>query len=524
MALSVHRPPGRTRLLAGASGLVLVLFALVGPAGADPRSGPAAGPPPTVEDHHHPAGTADHHHPAGTADHGHGPTGPDARPLSGVPSDDPARGLVYGGLVAAQTGPCVGAYQVVGVIPTMCTHGPDTPPAGLSVSREIGPISPRAAQVAPQALPVCEGDGVSGRRVEVLYVHGSVNRYAQYLETFRTLAEGVDTIFYESARETGGSRRVRYVTETVNGACRPVVRDVQIPDAALNANDWAPLLNAVRAAGYTRTDRKYLQFVDARVYCGIGGFAGDTRKSDQNRSNSGPEYARADSGCWNAGVAAHELGHTLGAVNNNAPNGSGYAHCVDEWDVMCYKDNASTVIQTRCPDRAHDQRLDCNHDDYYHTAPATGSYLATYYNVADSLFLIRDTAGPPPAPTTFRLVNGASGSCLDVPNSNSTDGVQLVVWTCNSGANQSVSQVGETLRVLGKCLGASGSGTAAGTAVVISGCTGGANQRWALRPDGAVAGVPSGRCLATAGDSQTNGTTLVLADCTGQPAQRWSRG
>ena len=43
-------------------------------------------------------------------------------------------------------------------------------------------------------------------------------------------------------------------------------------------------------------------------------------------------------GCWIAGVAAHELGHTLGAVNNNAPNASGYGHCTDEWDVMCYQD------------------------------------------------------------------------------------------------------------------------------------------------------------------------------------------
>jgi hypothetical protein len=247
-------------------------------------------------------------------------------------------------------------------------------------------------------LAVCEGDGTTGRRVEVLYIHGSTSRYAQFLETFRTLAESVDTIYNESARETGGERHVRYVTETVGGACRPVIRDVQIADSALNANDWAPLLNAVKALGYTRTDRKYLEFVDATIFCGIGGFAGDTRKTDANRSNTGPEYARADSGCWNAGVAAHELGHTLGAVNNNAPNGSGFAHCVDEWDVMCYKDNANTVIVTRCADRAHDQRLDCNHDDYYNTNPAPGSYLATNFNVADNLFLIK-VAGPTPTPS-----------------------------------------------------------------------------------------------------------------------------
>jgi hypothetical protein len=57
------------------------------------------------------------------------------------------------------------------------------------------------------------------------------------------------------------------------------------------------------------------------------------------------------------------------AVNNNAPNGSGFAHCTDEWDVMCYKDDPSVTIRTVCTNRSHDQRLDCNHDDYYHTAP-----------------------------------------------------------------------------------------------------------------------------------------------------------
>jgi hypothetical protein len=373
---------GRIRLAAVAAAAVLVLVI-----GNDPAAAQLA---PTGADQ-----TAGQAHVHGAAGHTHGSHGLPAAPLTSVPPDDPDRGLIYSGLVAARTGPCAGLYQVAGVSHPICTHGPDAPPPGLSVTRSVAPLPPRTT-ASPQALAVCEGDGVSGRRVEVLYIHGSVNRYQQFLETFRQLAESVDTIFFESARETGGERRVRYVTETVNGQCRPVVRDVQIPDAALNADDWAPLLNAVRAAGFTRTDRKYLQFVDARVFCGIGGFAGDTRKTASNRSNSGPEYARVDNGCWNPGVAAHELGHTLGAVNNNAPNGSGLAHCVDEWDVMCYRDSANTVIRTSCPDRAHDQRLDCNHDDYYHTNPPAGSYLATFFNVADNLFLIPGNGGPPP--------------------------------------------------------------------------------------------------------------------------------
>ncbi|GGM40458.1 hypothetical protein ACFFX1_17850 [Dactylosporangium sucinum] len=361
-----------------------------------------------------------------------------------LPAGDPAKGLVYNGLQRRAAGPCgPDLLEVKGTSPVMCTHGPDAVPAGLSVKTSVPALAAAAPAAAAQALAVCEGDGTSGRRVEVLYVHGSTSRYPQYLETFRSLAEGVDTIFNESAKETGGERHVRYVTETVNGACRPVVRDVQIPDSALNANDWAPLLNAVKAAGYTRTDRKYLQFVDANVYCGIGGFAGDTRKTDANRSNSGPEYARADNGCWVAGVAAHELGHTLGAVNNNAPNASGHAHCTDEWDVMCYKDGDEVVVRTVCTNRSHDDRLDCNHDDYYHTNPPAGSYLANNFNVADNLFLIKGGATQPDPNLARSATPSASYTSpwesvaavndgIDPPSSNDTVNPRWGTWP-NSG-------------------------------------------------------------------------------------------
>lgn len=456
--------------------------------------------------------------PTSTSDgHDHSTDGHSHSLPPGAPKDDPARGLVYNGLAISTRGPCAGGYQVMGVDFTMCTHGPDAPPpgSGLDVKRPV-PITVTSAD-GPQTQAVCEGDGVSGKRVEVLYIHGSTNRYSQVVEQLRQLAEAVDTIYLESARETGGERRVRYVTETVNGACRPVVRDVAISDSALNANDWAPLLNAVRAAGYTRTDRKYLQFTESRVYCGIGGFAGDTTKSDSNRSNTGPEYARSDAGCWSAGVAAHELGHTLGAVNNNAPNGSGFAHCEDEWDVMCYKDNANTVIRTVCTDRAHDNRLDCGHDDYYHTNPPAGSYLSQFYNVADNHFLIRGPGGP--APTTFRLRNNATtNTCLDDPNSNTADGTQLILWTCHTNPNQVITQNGAALQVMGKCFEANGG------RLVINTCNStSTNQQWQLRTDGTLFGVGSGQCVQPSGGATANGTLLVLAACGTQTYQRWTK-
>lgn len=54
---------------------------------------------------------------------------------------------------------------------------------------------------------------------------------------------------------------------------------------------------------------------------------------------------------------------------------------------MCYSDEPYyPIMQQLCP-ADHEQRLDCNHDDYYHTNPQPDSYLATHWNVADSQFL-----------------------------------------------------------------------------------------------------------------------------------------
>ncbi|MCW6008289.1 RICIN domain-containing protein [Micromonospora sp. CPCC 205371] len=364
--------------------------------------------------------------------------GPGADPIEDVPADDPAAGLVYRGLTAAKKGsPCAGGYEVGDR--NTCSHGPDAAPPGLSVAGKVAPIAPAApapklpqrdsaapsekdvvqdeggslaggvalaadaapaaaAEVGPHGV-VCVGDGQSGNGGQGLDGYGTrtAGPFAEYLASFRKWAAGVDTIYDASAQETGGSRHIRYVT-TAN--CEVDVREVEI--AAASMNDFNATISALKGLGYNRTDRKYMIFGESRVYCGIGSFAGDDRAGTGNRSNGGPSYGRNDSGCWNAGVAAHELGHNLGAVNNSAPNSSKAGHCVDEYDVMCYKDADGTVLRTACTDRAHDQRLDCNHDDYYHSSPSPGSYLATHWNVADNQFLIRDnaTATPTPAPTT----------------------------------------------------------------------------------------------------------------------------
>jgi hypothetical protein len=106
-------------------------------------------------------------------------------------------------------------------------------------------------------------------------------------------------------------------------------------------------------------------------------------------------------------VAAHEVMHNLGGVQLSAPNASGGFHCIDEFDVMCYSNAGSGLPQMRidCGESGRNTtRFDCGHNDYFHTNPAPGSYLANYWNPTNNRFLIGAKLAaplpPPPAPVS----------------------------------------------------------------------------------------------------------------------------
>ncbi|MFC5147732.1 RICIN domain-containing protein [Streptomyces aureoversilis] len=369
-------------------------------------------------------------------------------PLTSTPPADKQRGLVYDGLKPAPKGDrCVGVYSVSRA--GLCTHGPDAPPKGVDITKDTPPVAGKTAApssltgdggqapsasealggapsvidarrggvAAAAAAPgpgapanpqagsgskvVCEGDGSTGNRVQVLYVHApGRDRFGQYAASFKQWAAETDVIYNASAKETGGERHVRYVTEA---DCTASVLNVEV--SAGDLQEFGAMNNALAAKGFNRRDRKYMVFADAQVYCGIGTFNGDERPGPDNLSNFGPSYGRTDSGCWGGSTPAHELGHNLGAVNNSAPHTSRAAHCVDEWDIMCYSDAPHYPrMQVLCPERTGDQRLDCGHDDYFHTSPKPGSYLATHWNIANNRFLMAGggTTNPDPGPTPTR--------------------------------------------------------------------------------------------------------------------------
>jgi hypothetical protein len=340
-------------------------------------------------------------------------------PVPGTRAEDPVRGLHYQGL--AKTAACKWA---LGLERTgRCTHGPDPAPEGVNVllsQPPAGPVSaPDAGGGDPQqtTLPaggqvLCDGDGVTGKRVQALYAHPpGTDRYGSYLSSFRTWAAGVDAVFDASAAETGGSRHVRYVTDS---GCNLAVDNVAVSSAA--AGDFDTTISELEAKGYNRTDRIYLIWMDANTYCGIGTMWVDDQPGAGNRNNAGPSYARTDAGCWGmtAPVEAHELMHNLGAVQNSAPHTTG-GHCFDEWDRMCYDDDGPGPVsmQTICTDTGHDRLFDCNHDDYFYAGtPPPTNYLATHWNTANSGFLITITpvSGSYTPLTPARMLDSRDGT------------------------------------------------------------------------------------------------------------------
>ena len=293
--------------------------------------------------------------------------------------------------VAAQSDDCPGPLVEVGDT-GLCTHGPETEPIGQEAVVT-------AAGTAP-AID-CAGDGSSGNRVQVLYVRPSnvPSRASTLRPQLREIAQLANDIYRNSARETGGYRAIRFVHDA---DCRIIIDDVAIsPSSTLGNDNFFHSISQLQAQGYGRSDRMYMIFMDADVrivsgsddtICGIGTYFDDDRDSSNNFNNSGPAFGRIDRGCWNfPDVAAHELMHNLGAVQLSAPNATDYGHCTDEYEIMCYADGPTTppMREVCSPAYPRDYTLfDCRNNDYFHTNPASGSYLATHWNTADNQFLI----------------------------------------------------------------------------------------------------------------------------------------
>lgn len=318
-----------------------------------------------------------------------------------VPANDRARGLVFDGLrPSGPSGLCRGGYEIeLADGRVLCTHGPDPAPTGVDVRTDSPVLSAEtgaATGAATAGSVTCIGDGVSGNRVQAVYAVASdrIDRYSEVRAQIGGWAGEVERVFAESAVRAGGERHVRFVT---NPDCTLLVAHVVV--SPTGDDNIMNTINELVAAGYGRTDRKYLVWMDAAVYCGIAQIFSDDRPGQDNLSNVRAGFARVDQGCWGGSYSseAHELVHSLGGVQKSAPHASANFHCTDEEDRMCYKDGVDVVLTYDCP-LEQGRYLDCNNDDYFHPNPPAGSYLATHWNVASSSFLEAGPVGSPPPP------------------------------------------------------------------------------------------------------------------------------
>jgi hypothetical protein len=292
----------------------------------------------------------------------------------------------------------------------------------LALSAMAGHISPDMPQFLPTTwcgTRLIDDDTAhaafpaSQKQIKVVYAYGSdaPDNSAQWRDA---LQANVSRIEQYLTLQTGGRRALRFDMGTV---CGPQYVDIQVvalqsPRSAY-LDDFYAVADEVRAA--TGDDTRDLFILADDLTDGTTGVYGtgeviptDDRPDAANEHNYGqltgimwaPAGTQPDATGWQPTVMLHEISHNLGAVQWSAPHtthpandqSGTYAHCWDGQDVMCYADGpamAHPYVSNVCPlgDGPIPQTYDCGRDDYFNPDPATGSYLATHWNVYNSAFM-----------------------------------------------------------------------------------------------------------------------------------------
>lgn len=293
----------------------------------------------------------------------------------------------------------------------LCSHGPDPAPPGVDPLQVAPPVDDN---LLTAGAPICIGSGSDGPRVQVVYARAIdvASRLSTYRDSFRQWAMDANFRVQESAGATGGTRTIRYVHDA---SCVIDVREAVL--TTTGDDSFANMVRDLLNTGFGgRADRKWMVFLDSAGWggCGQGSLYTDDRKIAGNAHNVNGGHGVAFNGCWDILTSMHELMHNLGAVQPSAPHASAAYHCTDEFDRMCYDDDAGgpVVMTSVCtPQFPADYLLDCNHDDYFHTDPPAGNYLATHFNPADSVFLEPNNLDSTP-PSTVTITAPADAATI----------------------------------------------------------------------------------------------------------------
>jgi len=122
------------------------------------------------------------------------------------------------------------------------------------------------------------------------------------------------------------------------------------------------------------------------------------------------------------------------------------------------------------------------------------------------------------------VVSNWNNKCIDVPNSNFSDGVLLQMYGCNNTAAQRWTFVNGTLLTSNnKCMDVAWGSTANGAAIQIVGCSGNPAQQFVLSAAGDLVNPQANKCLDIKDWNGNDGAQLQLWDCAGTANQKWRR-
>jgi hypothetical protein len=294
-------------------------------------------------------------------------------------------------LVSFLLAPAVaGAQDSVGA---SITHGPD--PASISQGPETPPAFPLGG-----ALGKREPDRWCGAELNAddtvhevdngpYRFHGVFMLAADVPDRFSNFSDRLqaDAFRASSLLEARYNRAIRFDLGT---SCGPQYLDITVIRMAQTSAQMAAVarkpngtfdavahaLDAARLPTTQPTDtihaaaartRNYLVWLDAPAQAGSCGQANgyaDRSRDQSNLNNFGGKTAvvfrHGDDAFCSSNAARHEIGHTLGALQPDAPHAFDGSHCNDAYeDTMCYSNSPSVA------DRKRGTFFDYNNDDYW---------------------------------------------------------------------------------------------------------------------------------------------------------------
>jgi streptogrisin C len=127
--------------------------------------------------------------------------------------------------------------------------------------------------------------------------------------------------------------------------------------------------------------------------------------------------------------------------------------------------------------------------------------------------------------STSSLISDWNGLCIDVPNSNFSDGVPLQMWQCNGTGAQKWTFVNGTLQTANnKCMDVAWGSTANGAVIQIATCSGNPAQQFVLSAAGDLVNPQANKCVDIKDWNGNWGAALQTWDCAGTANQKWHRG